>query len=139
MKPAFLSLNETTYGQHQHWMQAALQLAQTAGDAGEVPVGVVVVDGEGNCLARAYNGKERSHNPTAHAEMLAIAQATKLRQDWRLSDCTLYVTLEPCPMCAGAILHARIGLLVYGANDPKTGAIRTVLNLPDSPASNHRL
>ncbi|MDB9313235.1 tRNA adenosine(34) deaminase TadA [Spirulina sp. CS-785/01] len=139
MKPAFLSLNETTYQQHRTWMQHALDLAQKAAEMGEVPVGAIVVDKQGNCLATAFNGKEMGYNPTAHAEMIAIAQAAKIRQDWRLSDCTLYVTLEPCPMCAGAIIQARLGLLVYGANDPKTGAIRTVLNLPDSPASNHRL
>jgi len=85
------------------------------------------------------NRKERDRDPTAHAEVLAIRAAARRQGDWRLSGCTLYVTLEPCPMCAGAIAHARLRRLVYGADDPKTGAVRTVTNVPDSAASNHRL
>lgn len=117
----------------------ALKLAEQAGEAGDVPVGAVIVDGQGNAIATAENRRERDHDPTAHAEVLALRQAGQALQSWHLNDCTLYVTLEPCPMCAGAIGLARLGLLVYGANDPKAGAVRTILNLPDSPASNHRL
>ncbi|NES96873.1 MAG: nucleoside deaminase [Desertifilum sp. SIO1I2] len=120
-------------------MNRAIALAQAAGDAGEIPVGAVIVDAQGNAIAETANRKERDRDPTAHAELLAIRQATQTLEDWHLNQCTLYVTLEPCPMCAGAIIHARLKLLVYGADDPKTGAIRSVLNLPDSPASNHRL
>lgn len=127
------------YLSHRRWMQHALELAQTAGEQGEIPVGAVIVDQEGNIISEAANRKERDRDPTAHAEMLALRHATQQLQTKYLQQCTLYVTLEPCPMCAGAIIHSRLGTLVYGADDPKTGAIRTVLNLPDSPASNHRL
>ena len=120
-------------------MSRALALAQEAGDAGDVPVGAVVVDRVGNLIAEASNRKERDKDPTAHAEILALRAAAQVLQTWHLDCCTLYVTLEPCPMCAGALIQARIGLLVYGADDPKTGTIRTAANLPDSACSNHRL
>ncbi|WP_269634925.1 tRNA adenosine(34) deaminase TadA [Rubidibacter lacunae] len=139
MDPVLAGLDATAFEQHCRWMQRAIALAARAGDAGEVPVGATVADGEGNWMADGENRKERDRDPTAHAEVVAIRAAARSRGDWRLSDCTLYVTLEPCPMCAGAIVHSRLGLLVYGADDPKTGAIRTVENLPDSAASNHRL
>ena len=131
-------LNYDSYLVHCTWMEYALELAQTAAKLGEVPVAAVVVDERG-LLAEAVNRKVREQDPTAHAEILAIRTATKTIQSCYLSNCTLYVTLEPCPMCAGAIIHSRLNLLVYGASDPKTGAIRTVTNLPDSCCSNHRL
>ena len=124
---------------HKKWMQQAIKLSQVAGDAGEVPVGAVIIDSCENIIAESENRKQRDNDPTAHAEILAIREATGRLQNWRLHECTLYVTLEPCPMCAGAIVQARVGLLVYGVDDPKTGAIRTVSNIPDSAASNHRL
>jgi tRNA(adenine34) deaminase len=120
-------------------MSRAIELAQTAGEAGEVPVGAVIIDGDDNLVAEAENRKERDKDPTAHAEIIALRVAGKTLQDWHLNQCTLYVTLEPCPMCAGAIVQARLGMLVYGADDPKTGAVRTVANIPDSACSNHRL
>ena len=132
-------LNKDSYQTHFRWMEYALELAQTAADLGEIPVGAVIVDRHNNLLAQAANRKAREYDPTAHAEMLAIRAATKAIANCYLNDCTLYVTLEPCPMCAGAIVHSRLGLLVYGADDPKTGAIRSVINLPDSYCSNHRL
>ena len=124
---------------HQQWMSRAIALAQSAGDAGEVPVGAVIIDQNGNLIASGENRRERDKDPTAHAEILALRCAGQALQNWHLNQCTLYVTLEPCPMCAGAIVQARLGLLVYGADDPKTGAIRTVANIPDSPCSYHRL
>lgn len=127
------------YEQHRQWMQKAIALATAAATAGEVPVGALVIGPEGDCIAAAGNQRERHHDPTAHAEILVLQQAAQHLQRWQLQDCTLYVTLEPCPMCAGAIVQARLGQLVYGADDPKTGAIRTVLNLPDSAVSFHRL
>jgi tRNA(adenine34) deaminase len=127
------------YEQHCHWMAKAITLATQAGTAGEVPVGAVIVGPQGDCIATAGNQRERLHDPTAHAEILALQQAAQHLQRSQLQDCTLYVTLEPCPMCAGAIVQARLGQLVYGADDPKTGAVRTVLNVPDSAASFHRL
>lgn len=124
---------------HRRWMERAIALAQTAGEAGEVPVGAVIVDPQGDAIAEAENRRERDHDPTAHAEVLALRQAGQYLQDWHLNQCTLYVTLEPCPMCAGAIVLSRLGTLIYGADDPKAGAVRSVLNLPDSRCSNHRL
>lgn len=132
-------LNHPIYLQHRHWMIRALQLAQAAGEAGEVPVGAVVVDRHGNLIAEGQNRRERDKDPTAHAEILALRTAGQNLQTWHLNDCTLYVTLEPCPMCAGAIILARLGLLVYGVDDFKTGSIRTVANIPDSATSNHHL
>lgn len=126
------------YQIHYRWMSRAIVLAAAAGEAGEVPVGAVIVAGD-RLIAEAENRRERDHDPTAHAEILALRIAGQQLQTWHLNRCTLYVTLEPCPMCAGAIVQARLGKLVYGADDPKTGAIRTVANLPDSACSNHRL
>lgn len=132
-------LTDETYLRHRDWMLQALDLAAAAGQQGEVPVAAIVVDGRNQQLSAATNGRETFQDPTAHAEVLALRQAGQKRGNWKLTDCTLYVTLEPCPMCAGAILLSRIRLLVYGAADLKAGAIRSVLNLPDSAASNHRL
>ncbi|NEO22879.1 MULTISPECIES: tRNA adenosine(34) deaminase TadA [unclassified Moorena] len=130
---------DPTYLIHRKWMSVAIEIAQKAGEAGEVPVGAVIVDSEGNLIATGENRRERDKDPTAHAEILALRAAGQQLQSWHLNTCTLYVTLEPCPMCAGAIILARLGLLVYGVDDPKTGSIRTVANLPDSACSNHRL
>ncbi|WP_246841377.1 tRNA adenosine(34) deaminase TadA [Chroococcidiopsis sp. TS-821] len=124
---------------HRQWMSQAIALAQAAGEANEVPVGAVIVDSAGNFVASAQNRRERDKDPTAHAEILALRQAGQVLHNWYLSNCTLYVTLEPCPMCAGAIIQARLKLIVYGADDPKTGAIRTVANIPDSACSYHRI
>ncbi|WP_228037010.1 tRNA adenosine(34) deaminase TadA [Cuspidothrix issatschenkoi] len=127
------------YLTHRKWMNHALKLAQLAGDAGEVPVGAVIVNTDDQLIAAGENRKERDQDPTAHAEIVAIRAASQILQTWRLHQCTLYVTLEPCPMCAGAIVHGRLGKLIYGVDDTKTGAIRTVINIPDHPASNHRI
>ena len=124
---------------HQIWMDQAIALAKEVGTLGEIPVGAVIVNSMGKVIATGVNRKERDQDPTAHAEIVAIREAARVLQDWHLNGCTLYVTLEPCPMCAGAILQARVGTLVYGADDPKAGAIRTVANLPDSPVSFHKL
>jgi tRNA(adenine34) deaminase len=127
------------YLRHRQWMERAMSLAQAAGAAGDVPVGAVVVDAAGRAIAEAENRRERDHDPTAHAEILALQLAGRALSNWHLTQCTLYVTLEPCPMCAGALVLARVGQLVYGADDPKAGAVRSVLNIPDSACSNHRL
>jgi tRNA(adenine34) deaminase len=132
-------VNELTYLKHRHWMSKALQIAEEAGKNGDVPIGAIITDRHNNLIAQAANCKEREQNPTAHAEILVISQASQILKTWHLNNCNLYVTLEPCAMCTGAIIQARIGLLVYGADDPKTGTIRTVTNLPDSACSNHRL
>ncbi|MFB8791507.1 MAG: tRNA adenosine(34) deaminase TadA [Potamolinea sp.] len=134
-----MTINDPIYLIHRQWMSQAIALAESAGDAGEVPVGAVIVNNQNNLIAAAENRRERDKDPTAHAEILALRAAGQVSQTWHLNNCTLYVTLEPCPMCAGAIILARLGLLVYGADEPKTGSIRTVANIPDSACSNHRL
>lgn len=133
------SLTTETYQKHYHWMGYALKLAQTAANRGDIPVGAVIVDNKGKLIASAANRKEKEQESTAHAEIIAIRTASKVLGNWHLNQCTLYVTLEPCPMCTGAIIQARIGLLVYGLDDPKTGTILTVANLPNSACSNHHL
>jgi tRNA(adenine34) deaminase len=120
-----------------YFMGEALRQAGKAYAAEEVPVGAVVVR-EGRIIARAFNQVELLKDATAHAEMLALTQAEEAVGGWRLSDCTLYVTKEPCPMCAGAIVHARVARVVYGASDPKMGAAGSALNLLQFPTSNHR-
>jgi tRNA(adenine34) deaminase len=122
---------------HETFMRLALREAQAAFDEDEVPIGAVVVR-DGNVIASAHNMREQLHDPTAHAEMLAITQAAAAIADWRLERATLYVTLEPCPMCAGAIVLARIPSVVYGAADPKAGAAQTLFRLLDDPRLNHR-
>lgn len=131
-------ISRAEYERHLYWMEKAIALAEIAGQSGEIPVGAIIVDGNNQCLAQSGNRKEKNQDPTAHAEILTIRAASHQRQDWHLNDCTLYVTLEPCPMCAGAIIHARCKTVVYGADDPKTGALRSVANFPDAPFSNHR-
>ncbi len=122
---------------HEHFMRLALQEADAAMAENEVPVGVVIVRNE-QVVAAAHNQREQLRDPTAHAEMIAITQAAETLQDWRLEGCTLYATLEPCPMCAGAILQARIPLVVYGATDPKAGAVHSLYHLLDDERLNHR-
>lgn len=118
-------------------MGEALRQARRAFAVEEVPVGAVIVRG-GQIIARAFNQVELLKDATAHAEMLAITQAEEALGDWRLTDCTLYATKEPCPMCAGAIVHARLARLVFGAGDPKAGAAGSALNLLQFPTLNHR-
>ncbi len=122
---------------HEHYMKMALEEAELAMAEDEVPIGAVIVH-EDRVIARAHNQREQLHDPTAHAEMIAITQAAEALRSWRLDGCTLYVTLEPCPMCAGAILQARIPTAVYGAADPKAGAVHTLFQLLDDGRLNHR-
>lgn len=122
---------------HDTFMRLAYRQAEEALAEDEVPVGAVIVRGT-QIIAAAHNQREQLHDPTAHAEMIAITQAAESLQDWRLEGCTLYVTLEPCVMCAGAILLARIPLVVYGAADPKAGALDTLFQLLSDPRLNHR-
>lgn len=118
-------------------MRRALALAEEAAATGEAPVGAVIVR-DGAIVAEARNQREELRDPTAHAEMIAITQAAATLNSWRLEGCTLYVTLEPCPMCAGAIVQARIPRLVYGAADPKAGAVRSLYQLTTDARLNHR-
>src|SRR5256886_14804230 len=120
-----------------YFMGEALRLAVRAYEAEETPIGAVVVR-EGRIIARAFNQVELLKDATAHAEMLALTEAEETVGDWRLNDCTLYVTKEPCPMCAGAIVHVRLARVVFGASDPKGGGAGGVLKLLQLPALNHR-
>jgi tRNA(adenine34) deaminase len=120
------------------WMQHALQEAGLAADHGDVPVGALIVDSSGRELARAHNRREIDADPTAHAEILALRAAAQQRGHWRLDGCTLFVTLEPCAMCAGAMVNARLGRLVFGASDPKAGAIVSLYRLAEDARLNHR-
>jgi tRNA(adenine34) deaminase len=120
-----------------YFMGEALRQATRAYEAGEVPVGAVIVR-EGRIIARAFNQVEILKDATAHAEMLALTQAEEAVGDWRLTDCTLYVTKEPCPMCAGAMVHTRLARVVFGAGDPKGGAAGSALNLLQFPTLNHQ-
>jgi tRNA(adenine34) deaminase len=120
-----------------YYMQLALDEAKAAAAADEAPIGAVIVQGD-RVLARARNEREALRDPTAHAEMIAITQAAAALGNWRLEGCTLYVTLEPCPMCAGAIVQARIPRVVYGALDPKAGAVRSLYRLLEDSRLNHR-
>jgi tRNA(adenine34) deaminase len=122
---------------HDYFMRIALEEAEQALREDEVPIGAAIVH-DGRLIARAHNQREQLRDPTAHAEMIAITQAAEARQSWRLDGCTLYVTLEPCPMCAGAILQARIPVVVYGAADPKAGAAHSLYHLLDDLRLNHR-
>jgi tRNA(adenine34) deaminase len=120
-------------------MRQAIALAEAAAAVGEVPIGCVVADDlTGRVIGRGYNRRETHHDPTAHAEVIALREAGRARGHWRLTDCTLVVTLEPCPMCAGAIVNARVPRVVYGCPDPKAGAARTLYQLCDDPRLNHR-
>jgi tRNA(adenine34) deaminase len=120
------------------FMRRALAAAEEAGGRGEVPVGAVVVLGD-SILGLAHNERETGSDPTAHAEILALRRAAAALGSWRLCDADLYVTMEPCPMCAGALVNARIRRLYFGCDDPKAGAVRTLYNLVDDPRLNHRV
>ena len=120
------------------WMQRLLRHAEVVGRQGEIPVAAVMVDSQGRAVGWGSNRRERDQQPLGHAELVALQQAARLRGDWRFNDCTLLVTMEPCPMCAGALVNARIGRLVYGCHDEKAGAISSLFVLGRDPRLNHR-
>ena len=122
----------------EEWMREALRLADRAASEGEVPVGSVLVTSDGRRIGEGYNLREADQDPTAHAEMIAIRAAARTLGTWRLEKTTLYVTLEPCPMCAGALVHARVGRVVWGCDDPKGGACKTLFTIGADPRLNHR-
>ncbi len=121
----------------EEYMKICIELADKARKMGECPVGAIVVDKDGEIIGKGYNRREADRSPTAHAEILAIEEAARTKKSWRLTDCTLYVTLEPCPMCAGAIINARIKRLVYGAFDEKGGVCASLMEIFDYPF-NHK-
>lgn len=122
---------------HERWMRLAFDEARAAYEEDEVPVGAIIVH-QDQVIAAAHNQREQLNDPTAHAEMIAITQAAEALESWRLIDCTLYVTLEPCPMCAGAIVQARIPNIIYGTTDPKAGACHSMFQLTDDARLNHQ-
>ena len=124
--------------QDQRFMRVAIDQAEIARENGDVPVGAVIVH-EGHLIAKAYNQRQQLQDPTAHAEIIALTQAAAAVGNWRLEECTIYVTLEPCPMCAGALVLARIARLVYGCDDPKTGACGSLYNIVQDERLNHRI
>lgn len=121
------------------WMRRAIELAESAQKLGEVPVGAVVVSADGEVIGEAANGPIALNDPTAHAEILALRQAGSWLRNYRLSDSSIFVTLEPCAMCATALVHARVKRLVYGASDPKTGACGSTIDVMGLPSMNHRI
>ena len=128
----------TTQEQHEYWMGQAIEQARLAAANAEVPVGAVLV-ADGELLAAAHNQPIKSHDATAHAEILALRQGAKLRENYRLPGTTLYVTIEPCMMCVGALVHARVELLVFGAREPRAGAVVSRQKLLDDSTLNHRV
>lgn len=124
--------------EHLFYMEEAIKEAQKAATQGEVPIGAVVVR-DGKIVGRGYNLREQNHDPTAHAEILAMRDAGKNTGGWRLEHCTLYVTMEPCPMCCGAMINSRIDTVVFGANEPKFGSAGSQLNLLQFPGFNHNV
>lgn len=122
---------------HEYWMRAAIAEARKAEELGEVPIGAVIVHKD-EIIGRGYNLRETTFDATAHAEMVAIREASRHLGAWRLLDCSLYVTLEPCPMCAGAIVQSRVPQLIYGTLDPKAGCAGTLMNLLQESRFNHR-
>ena len=120
------------------FMCIAIEQAKIAEENGDVPIGAVIVY-KNRIIAKAYNQRQQLNDPTAHAEIIALTQAAAFVESWRLNGCTIYVTLEPCPMCAGALVLARIDKLVYGCDDPKTGAVKSLYNIVQDKRLNHRL
>jgi tRNA(adenine34) deaminase len=121
------------------WMERLLRRAEAVGAGGEIPVAAVVLNAQGHAIGWGSNRRERDQQPLGHAELGALQQAARLRRDWRFNDCTLLVTLEPCPMCAGALVQARLGRVVFGAADPKRGGLGGVLDLSRCSSAHHHM
>jgi tRNA(adenine34) deaminase len=124
--------------ENQRFMKLAIEQATIAEENGDVPIGAIIVC-KGQIIGKAYNQREQLKDPTAHAEIIALTQAAAAKESWRLDGCTMYVTLEPCPMCAGALVLARVDRLVYGCDDPKAGACKSLYNIVTDGRLNHRL
>ncbi len=124
---------------HALWMERLLRLGERVGDEGEIPVAAVLLDERGRCLGWGSNRRQRQQDPLGHAELVALSQAARVRGDWRFNSCTLLVTLEPCPMCAGALIQARVGTVVFAASDPKRGALGGCLDLAADPSAHHSM
>src|SRR5262245_47077475 len=136
--PFDLTLTDSSHPFHLHHMEMCLREAEVAADEDEVPIGALVVHPEMGVIGLAHNMREQLDDPTAHAELIAMTQAGKALKSWRLDRCILYVTLEPCPMCAGAVVNGRVAMVVYGAADQKAGACDTLYQIPSDERLNHR-
>ncbi len=126
-------------GRAKDWMRRLLIRAEIAGNEGEVPVSALVLDKHGRCIGRGSNSREANNNPLRHAELIALAQAALITESWRFNDCTLIVTLEPCPMCAGALIQARMGKVIFAASDPKRGALGSTIDLSTHESAHHKM
>jgi tRNA(adenine34) deaminase len=131
-------MQTNSHSTDERYMRMAIDQAYIAEENGDVPIGCVIVR-ENRVIAKAYNQREQLHDPTAHAEIVALTQAAEFIGNWRLHGCTLYVTLEPCPMCAGALVLGRLDRVVYGTDDPKTGAVRSLYQIVEDTRLNHQL
>jgi tRNA(adenine34) deaminase len=131
-------MNNLAKKQDEQYMQIAIEQARIAEENGDVPIGAVIVR-ENRIIGKAYNQREQLQDPTAHAEIIALTQAAAALENWHLNGCTIYVTLEPCPMCAGALVLSRMERLVYGCDDPKAGACKSLYNIVQDARLNHRL
>ncbi len=129
-----IELNEV---QIHRWMKRLITRAENLGKTGEVPVTAIVLDAQGRCIGHGSNQRNRTKNPLGHAELIALRQAAWLKKDWRFNDCTLIVTLEPCPMCAGALTQARMGQVIFGAIDKKRGGLGGTIDLANHASSHH--
>ncbi len=138
LDPFDLTFTDPRHPFHEQHMELALQEAGAAASEDEVPVGCIIIHPDRGLIASAHNQREQLNDPTAHAEMIALTQAAASLKSWRLEECILYVTLEPCPMCAGAVVQARLPVIVYGCPDPKAGACDTLYQIPADPRLNHR-
>jgi len=133
-KPISLSQEEKI-----NWMKRLLKKAKLVGERGEVPVAAVIIDKRGRCIGYGGNRREARKDPLGHAELVALKQASWINNDWRFNDCTLIVNLEPCPMCAGALIQARMGKVIYGSEDPKRGALGGTFNLAEHKSAHHNM
>ena len=121
------------------WMTRLLSKAKLVGDKGEVPIAAVIIDNKGRCIGYGENRRETRKDPLGHAELVALRQASWINNDWRFNHCTLIVNLEPCPMCAGALIQARMGRIIYGSQDPKRGALGGTINLAEHKSAHHKM
>ena len=122
-----------------NWMKKLLSRAKLVGEKGEVPIAAVILDSKGRCIGYGVNRRETMKDPLGHAELVALRQASWINNDWRFNDCTLIVNLEPCPMCAGALIQARMGRIIYGSEAPKRGALGGTMNLAEHKSSHHKM
>ena len=133
--------NPISLGQQEkiNWMKRLLRKAKLVGEKGEVPIAAFILDNKGRCIGYGENRRETMKDPLGHAELVALKQATWIKNDWRFNECTMIVNLEPCPMCAGALVQARMGKIIYGSHDPKRGALGGTINLAEHKSAHHKM